>query len=177
MDKFLYTVTFFAVVCFTLVICAQVYHDRYNTTLAFLPCRNDHEHAYYAAAMWLQRCHDEGIPTWVCGDTRLCTFRQPPVLFEWMTSLEFRATAIPKSGIYKGVTVTVCDTVPPTLEICTLGSVQYMKRTPLTNNLVRVMKKVSIPRRNIFDLCRLPLATSDAYYGWGLQEQNTRRTK
>lgn len=147
-----------------LCICAHVVHARYNSTVAFLPCRNDEERACAAAVKWLEFCSARNVTTWITGHTRLASFQQLPNLFPWQYKLEF---AYCGDVVYSSPYLVIerHARAPEKLELCVLGFLKNLYRVPKQNPFRVRSVSVAVPRKNTLDLFRLPFQKFDTYYG------------
>lgn len=150
-------------VCILLVcLLAQAHHDRYNTTVAWLPCRYDYEQAQWAAGAYLRACHAANITTWIVGAGRLATLHPNSYL---PATLEFavQTHSLPFQTTSQYIRIHRNIPKPPCLEPCSLGFVRNMLREPLRRKLQPRVEMVHIPRRNVLDLFRIPWRATDPY--------------
>ena len=150
-------------VCLVVMIMAQAHHDRYNETVAWLPCRYDHEQSQWAAAEYLTQCEAANVTTWIVGAGRLATFRN--TLPQWTADLEFAVQesvlpfALPPSCIHIHVNMPK----PSRLERCSLGFLRNILREPLRRTLRPRLQIMHVPRRGWLDLLRVPWRHADPY--------------
>ena len=160
-------------------LCAEVRHGRYHTGIVSLPCRDDHDRAYFASARWLAYCREVGFTTWLAGETHHASFSTPPELFPWTRRLHFAYApqggddnllfALPLPGWTQSMYVKVSRRARPPpphlLETCTLGSLRNLQRLRYRDVSRSCCGDavVKCARSDVLDCFRYPFRASDPF--------------
>ena len=180
MKKTIFQLSILCCMCFLAIavisLCAEIRHGRYNSGIASLPCRDDHDRAYFAATRWLTYCETNGCVTWLTGESHDASFAQPPEMFKWSYTLYFAYAPQAKSDDSpqklpkwtRQVSIKLIrherPPVPRMLEYCTLGYLKNIQRLRDVPPLSSSSLKKTCDRRDILDCFRYPFRASDPYY-------------